>query len=64
VCLPTCHTGHPCGTDPWIACEAPGAGGAWGFTLVGTGTVCAPKACSGASDCPGGACVGGHCTAS
>jgi PKD repeat protein len=59
ACLPVCDAAHPCGDDPWLACEAPGASGAWGFT--GASDVCAPRSCSGPSDCPGGACVAGHC---
>lgn len=59
ACLPICDGGHPCGDDPWIACEAPGASGPWGFTAAAN--VCAPRSCSAPSDCPGGACVAGHC---
>jgi PKD repeat protein len=62
ACLASCDSSHPCGSDPWLACEQPGASGAWGFTLPAAGSVCAPKSCSGAGDCPGGACTGGHCT--
>jgi len=65
ACLPTCTQPADCGTDPWLGCEDPGAGGAWGFTLDAgaAAQVCAPRSCSGAGDCAGGACVDGHCTA-
>jgi PKD repeat protein len=62
ACLPSCDAGHACGDDPWLACEAPGAPGPWGFTLTAPGTVCAPKSCAAPADCPGGTCVAGHCT--
>jgi hypothetical protein len=62
--MTACDGAHACGDDPWLACEAPGAIGPWGFTLTGGGTVCAPRSCSGAGDCAGGACVAGHCAAS
>lgn len=61
ACLPICDGAHPCGDDPWLGCEAPGASGPWGF--AGAGPMCAPKSCSDANACPGGACVLGHCAA-
>jgi PKD repeat protein len=63
ACVAACDGDDACGSDPWLACEAPGAPGAWGFTLDGDATVCAPRRCTGPDDCPGGACTGGHCAA-
>jgi PKD repeat protein len=62
ACVPSCDGAHPCGDDPWLACEAAGAPGAWGFTLAtGPGSACAPRSCTDASACAGGACTDDHC---
>lgn len=63
TCVVECEADDACGVDPWLACEAPGAPGAWGFTLDAAATVCAPRRCAGDVDCPGGACTDGHCAA-
>ncbi|HVZ72505.1 MAG TPA: PKD domain-containing protein [Polyangia bacterium] len=70
LCVATCSTTVTCARDPLLRCQAAGALGALGFhvTSATTGaTYCAPRTCTGASDCgPAGACtppgVGAHCT--
>lgn len=66
-CVARCDTASVCETDPWLACEPPGNAGSKGFTVdetVGGATYCAPKSCTGPSDCgPDGACVDSFCTA-
>lgn len=60
-CLARCDATHPC-SDPLLACQAASSSGALGFTLPGAGvpagtTICSPRRCSGAADCPGGKCT-------
>jgi hypothetical protein len=58
LCLARCDATQPC-LDPLLECLSAGTSGALGFSLpddAGT-TVCAPRVCTGASDCPGGQCV-------
>lgn len=67
-CLARCDAMHPC-TDPLLDCLVGGASGTLGFKLpsepLGT-SVCAPRHCTMAADCPGGQCValggGSFCT--
>ncbi|MES1208905.1 MAG: hypothetical protein ABUS79_23445, partial [Pseudomonadota bacterium] len=65
LCMAACGVTVPCNDDPLMACEAPGASGALGFTLPGTtasATYCAPRRCNSATECaPSGTCVAGHC---
>jgi hypothetical protein len=58
-CVARCDAMRPC-ADPLTACQAADASGGLGFTLPGAAvgtTVCTPKRCTGAADCPGGSCV-------
>lgn len=58
-CVARCDAMHPC-SDPLLACQLADSSGGLGFTLPGAAggtTVCTPKRCSGAADCPGGSCV-------
>lgn len=58
-CLARCDATHPC-SDPLLSCQAATSSGGLGFTLPGSPagvTVCAPKRCSTATDCPGGTCT-------
>jgi hypothetical protein len=55
-----------CDADPWLACVAPDPAGALGFTVAEATDplgYCAPKRCTNAEDCPGGACPDGFCRA-
>jgi PKD repeat protein len=64
LCLARCSATSPC-TDPLFACQAAGGTGSFGFSVEAgvTGTFCAPKRCSGPSDCaPAGSCVAGFCS--
>lgn len=57
-CVARCDAMHPC-SDPLLDCLPSGGTGALGFTLTepaGT-TVCAPRRCTAAIDCPGGQCI-------
>jgi hypothetical protein len=66
LCLAACAGTASCARDPLLDCEAPGASGALGFTLLSgaTGaTYCAPRLCVTAADCaPAGTCADAHCT--
>jgi PKD repeat protein len=76
LCLEACRAAGDCTRDPLLACVAPGAAGALGFTITGgvdggagaaATTYCAPRPCASAADCePAGRCTGaaagGHCT--
>jgi len=66
-CLRRCPTGSVCATDPWLACAAPGAAGDLGFTVdedpPDDAGYCAPRPCSEPSECAGGTCRDGHCSA-
>ena len=66
VCLARCQdAGTDCQSDPWLACELPGAPG--GFTVdepASAAGYCAVRACAAPADCGAdGACVDGYCTA-
>ena len=58
-CLVGCSASRPCTGDPFLACQAPDATGALGFSVPGgSGTYCAPRRCQRKSDCgPDGDCV-------
>jgi PKD repeat protein len=58
-CLAGCQADRPCAGDPFLACQAPDATGDLGFTVPGgAGTYCAPRRCTGTSDCgPDGDCL-------
>jgi PKD repeat protein len=66
LCLAACSSTGDCARDPLLDCEAPGASGALGFTLLGGatgGAYCAPRGCQTAVDCaPAGTCANAHCT--
>ena len=73
LCLVRCSSSFLCDQDPLLACVAPGAS-LLGFQLIvqpslgGEGLYCAPKPCTGNTDCdPAGLCRqdsgGGHCIA-
>lgn len=58
-CLQRCSVMSPC-QDPLLACLTGGGTGVLGFSLPGeptATTVCAPRSCSAAADCPGGRCA-------
>jgi hypothetical protein len=61
VCLATCDASS-CSDDPLLGCEAPDATGMLGFEIVDTtppagATYCAPKRCTGPTDCQGLRCT-------
>lgn len=62
ACVVRCGAapGAACDADPWLACEAPGGAGRFGFTVdesPSAGGYCAPRTCSVDADCgAGGAC--------
>jgi hypothetical protein len=63
ACLARCSA-RACDADPWLACEAPDAAGALGFTVDESPDplgYCAPRRCRAAGDCPGGSCPDGFC---
>jgi PKD repeat protein len=73
LCLVRCSSSFTCDKDPLLACVAPGSS-LLGFQLAtppslgGEGQYCAPKPCTGNTDCdPAGLCRkdsgGGHCVA-
>ena len=58
-CLRRCDAMNTC-DDPLLACIPGGGSGPLGFTLLGepaATTVCAPRACTAQTDCPGGRCA-------
>lgn len=67
VCVQRCTEGAgDCATDPWLACEPPGAPG--GFTVTeppSPAGYCTPRTCTSADACgPDGTCTAdGYCTA-
>lgn len=66
VCLARCLDGDTdCRSDPWLACEQPGAPG--GFTVdepASAAGYCAARTCTTPAECGvDGACLGGYCTA-
>ena len=64
-CVARCEAAGDCTADPWLACEAPGAGGSRGFSVDETAATlgyCAPKSCMEPTDCgPDGTCSDGYC---
>src|SRR5262249_37565832 len=65
LCLRACAAATDCTRDPLLACQAPGGGGALGFSVADGArgaTYCAPRPCSKDIDCaPAGVCSAGHC---